>query len=143
MTAITTTHHPQHRQLLRFCIVGTIAFFVDACIVQSLVTWREWNPYLARVISYLAAATTAWWLNRRFTFGAGDAPIHREWIKYLVVNVAGGLVNYATYAALVMSYDFARVQPWIGVAAGSISGLLVNFILNRRLVFHRHANSSE
>jgi putative flippase GtrA len=129
---------PIHSQLFfRFCVVGAIAFVVDAGAVQALVGWRDWDPFLARVVSYLAAATTAWWLNRRFTFGAGDAPIHREWASYLVVNTAGGLVNYATYAVLVLAVDTVRLVPALGVAAGSVAGLAVNFALNRWLVFRR------
>lgn len=136
MTAIAAPR-PIHRQLLRFCVVGAIAFAVDAGAVQVLVGWRGWDPFLARVVSYLAAATTAWWLNRRYTFGAGGAPVHREWAAYLVVNTAGGAVNYAVYAALVLAFDAVRAVPALGVAAGSVAGLVVNFALNRWLVFRR------
>ena len=47
----------------------------------------------------------------------------------------GGVVNYATYAIAVATWDFARAHPVIGVAAGSVAGLAVNFHLSRRLVF--------
>ena len=128
---------PVHDQLLRFCVVGAIAFCIDAGIVQALVGGAGWNPYLARLVSYLVAATAAWWLNRRYTFGAGGAPLHREWAMYLVLNIGGGLVNYATYAALVLASDTVRLQPWLGVAAGSVAGLFVNFAANKWVVFRR------
>lgn len=113
---------------------------VDAGVVQALVVGAGWDPYLSRVISYLMAATTAWILNRRFTFGGSSDPIHREYAKYLVLNTAGGLVNYATYAAMVLSFDLVRAMPWIGVAFGSVAGLVVNFGLNRWIVFRRKAD---
>ena len=57
-----------------------LGFVVDAGIVQFLV--REWqvNPYEARLVSFLCAATTTWVFNRKITFsgraataaGAGD-----------------------------------------------------------------------
>lgn len=128
---------PIHSQLVRFCVVGAVAFVVDAGIVQALAVGADWNPYLARVLSYFAAATTAWALNRRYTFGAGSDPIHREYAKYLLLNTGGGLVNYATYAAMVLAFDLVRAMPWIGVAFGSVAGLVVNFALNRWLVFRR------
>lgn len=124
-------------QLLRFTAVGAAAFLVDAGVVEALTKLAAWNLYGARVVSYLAAATFAWWLNRRFTFGASDDPMHREWAKYLAANVAGGLVNYATYALLVFVSDGVRAWPWIGVAAGSAAGLLVNFAANKWYVFKR------
>lgn len=129
-----------HSQLFRFCVAGAIAFVVDAGVVQALVVGAEWNPYLARVVSYLMAATTAWVLNRRFTFGGSSAPIHHEYAKYLLLNTAGGLVNYATYAAMVLAFDLVRAMPWIGVAFGSVAGLVVNFGLNRWIVFRRKAD---
>jgi len=128
---------PIHSQLFRFCVVGAIAFVVDAGVVQALVAGAGWDPLLARVVSYLLAATTAWVLNRRFTFGAGSAPVHHEYAKYLLLNTAGGAVNYATYAAMVLSFDLVRTMPWIGVAFGSVAGLVVNFGLNRWIVFRR------
>lgn len=141
MTAISyqrpTPPSALHSQLFRFCVAGAIAFVVDAGVVQALVVGAGWDPYLSRVISYLMAATTAWVLNRRFTFGAGSDPIHREYAKYLLLNTAGGLVNYATYAAMVLAFDLVRAMPWIGVAFGSVAGLVVNFGLNRWIVFRR------
>lgn len=129
---------PIGNQLVRFCAVGAVAFVVDAGVVEALIKLASWNPYLARVVSYLCAASFAWWLNRRYTFGAGQGPVHREWAKYLAVNISGGLVNYAVYAALVASSDGVRAWPWIGVAAGSAAGLLVNFAANKWYVFSKH-----
>ncbi len=128
---------PIGNQLVRFCAVGVAAFVVDAGVVEALIKLATWNPYLARVVSYLCAASFAWWLNRRYTFGAGQDPMHREWAKYLAVNISGGLVNYAAYAALVASSAGVRAWPWIGVAAGSVAGLLVNFAANKWYVFRR------
>ena len=129
--------HPIGNQLVRFCAVGAAAFVVDAGVVEALIKLASWNPYLARVVSYLCAASFAWWLNRRYTFGAGQGPVHREWAKYLAVNISGGLVNYVAYALLVAASDFVHAWPWIGVAAGSVAGLLVNFAANKWYVFKR------
>ena len=128
---------PIGSQLLRFCIAGAAAFVVDAGIAQALVSLAGWNAYAASGLSYLAAATAAWWLNRRFTFGASPAPAHREWATYLVVNASGGAVNVVVRYALIGAFDAVRAWPWIGVAAGSVAGLLVNFAANKWYVFRR------
>jgi putative flippase GtrA len=47
----------------------------------------------------------------------------------------GGLVNYTTYAILVTWVSAASAHPVLGVAAGSIAGLAVNFALSQRVVF--------
>ncbi|HXH03892.1 MAG TPA: GtrA family protein, partial [Candidatus Competibacteraceae bacterium] len=83
-----------------------------------------------------AAATGTWILNRRYTFRAGRTrPLHREWLQYLSLMVVGGVVNYATYAACLMNSALVRQFPVIGVAVGSVAGLLVNFLTSKYLVF--------
>jgi putative flippase GtrA len=117
----------------RFCLVGTLGFVIDAGVLQALVSGAAMDPYLARVPSFLAAATATWWLNRRFTFGVGRAATRREWASYVALMVLGAAVNYGTYAVLIGSWDVARAHLWMAVAAGSVAGLGVNFATSRRL----------
>ena len=55
--------------------------------------------------------------------------------RFLAANAVGGLVNYTTYAVLVTIYASVAAQPVIGVAAGSVAGLVVNFTASRYVVF--------
>ncbi len=52
-----------------------------------------------------------------------------------MANLTGGLVNYLTYAWLVSQFPVVRENPVLGVAAGAIAGLSVNFTLSKMLVF--------
>lgn len=123
-------------QFLRFCVVGTVGFVVDAGSLQGLVTLGGLNPYLGRVGSYLLAATTTWWLNRRYTFTATvDQRWQRQWGRYLVVNAVGAAVNYGVYALALWSVPLVRDHLYLGVAAGSVAGLAFNFTASRSLVF--------
>lgn len=122
-------------QFLRFALVGAAGFIVDASTLKAAM-YLGAGHYSGRVISYLVAATFTWSLNRRYTFREQqDANLFREWIKFLAANLAGGGINYATYAALVALSPTVEAWPTIGVAAGSIAGLAVNFTLSRLLVF--------
>ena len=119
------------KQLFRFALVGGGAFVVDASIVQLLVIGMGLNPYLARVFSFLAAASLTWALNRRYTFETKAQPSPKEWSLYLGLMIFGGAINYATYALCIAFIDVVATQPWLGVAAGSIAGLGVNFLTSR------------
>ena len=124
------------RQLLAFSVVGTIGFVVDAATLYAAMTVLGAGLYVGRVISYLAAATTTWALNRRYTFhGQRSSAKITEWGRFLAANAVGGLVNYGTYAALVATQPAAAAHPVIGVGAGSLAGLALNFMLSRYLVF--------
>jgi putative flippase GtrA len=124
------------RQFLHFGVVGVIGFVVDAAVLYALLTWSGAGFYLGRLVSYLAAATSTWYLNRRFTF-VDHAPDRAawQWARFVTVNAVGGAVNFGVYSAFVLYWPRAPWSPLAGVAAGSLAGLIVNFTLSRRLVF--------
>ena len=124
------------RQFVSFAFVGVIGFVVDAITLYLAMTFLDAGLYWGRVISYLVAATSTWALNRRYTFSKQrSANLAGEWGRFLAANMLGGLVNYTTYAWLVTSYALASDFPTIGVAAGSLAGLVVNFVSSRSFVF--------
>jgi putative flippase GtrA len=54
---------------------------------------------------------------------------------FLAVNLLGFACNYGTYALLVAGMPFVAANPVLGVAAGSLAGMVGNFVLSRRYVF--------
>ena len=120
-------------RFLKFCIAGTIGFAVDAGLLQLLARGAGVDPYLARVGSFLAAATATWWINRRYTFDASRAPSGSEWTAYVGLMGLGAAVNYGIYAACITWWAMAREHLWLGVAIGSIAGLGINFMTSRSL----------
>jgi putative flippase GtrA len=128
-------------QMLRFGIVGGIGFLVDAGVL-ILMLRAGLGPYGGRVVSFLAAATATFILNRSFTFRReSPSATHPagEWLSYLGLMVIGGLVNYGTYAAAVAFLEPVGRHPVIGVALGSIAGMAINFWTSKTLVFERKA----
>jgi putative flippase GtrA len=131
-------------QFLRFGIVGGVGFVVDAGLLHVLLRLGL-GPYGGRVISFLAAATTTWILNRSFTFRrespSSAPPVHPagEWLAYLGLMVIGGMANYGTYAVAVAWSDPVRRHPELGVALGSLVGMLINFWTAKTMVFERKA----
>jgi hypothetical protein len=78
-------------QFLRFGLVGTAGFMVDAAALTAAMALGL-GPYGGRVVSYLAAATFTWAMNRRFTFA--DADPRRgtaQWGRFVAANGAGGV----------------------------------------------------
>lgn len=128
------------RQFLLFCIAGGIGFVVDAAIVQALVRGLGWNPYASRLMSFVCAMTATWVFNRRYTFAhaAGESLLH-EWLRYGLAMLGGFAVNYGAYALLVWRFALVREWPVIGVAAGSVAGLLVNYASSRFWVFRKNS----
>jgi putative flippase GtrA len=128
-------------RLVRFSCAGIAGFIVDAGVFQALVSFAGLSPYIARIASFLAAATATWWLNRTYTFAsAGRDGAAFQWARFLAANAIGGLVNYAVFAAVLASAPIAAAWPLIAVAAGALAGLVFNFTLSEKLVFRSRSS---
>jgi putative flippase GtrA len=130
------------RQFAWFSLGGLIGFIVDAGIVHLLVNIAGWNPYGARVLSFLAAASVTWLWNRTFTFaGRRHLGAGAEWSRWVGVMTGGALLNYGTYALLVALVPLVHRWPVLGVAAGSVAAASVNFFGARAVVFAKPENA--
>ena len=124
------------RAFLLFAVVGAVGFVVDVGVLYLVAPWLGW--YAARVISFVAAASATWALNRRFTFAgsASGMSAGREYLSWLATMLGGACVNYAVYVLTL----YGMSGPWapaLGVALGSCAGLVVNFMMARYVVFAR------
>ncbi len=129
-------------RFIRFSGVGTVGFIVDSSVLYFVVYIVGLNLFAGRIISYLFAATTTWFLNRHFTFtDSRNSPRTRQWFKFILVNTFGGVINYAVYAGAIIISDTVSHHPVIGVALGSVAGLIVNYTASRLLVFPANTNS--
>ena len=128
------------RQLLRFGAAGIAGLLVDLAVLFVLAPMLGW--YAGRVLSFLAAASATWWLNRRFTFAASTenagrtpaASVRHEYGRYIVSMLGGALVNYTVYV-LALQFVPAPWAPALGVALGSLAGMSLNFVAARYFVF--------
>ena len=126
------------RQFIRFGLVGIAGFLVDVGVLYLVLALFDAGPYFSRVLSYLVAASSTWYLNRRLTFADRRSDvIGPEWLKFVLLNGFGGGLNYLTYAACLHYVGTSGLAPALGVALGSLAGLCLNFILSRQLVFRR------
>jgi len=124
------------RQFLRFALIGGAGFCVDTGVLY-LLHEAGLSLYIARLFSFMAAASFTWLGNRHYTFNSGREgrrSISAEWLHYVLAMGAGGLCNYAVFATLIALYSGFRQHPWMAVAAGTAVGMSLNFVLARRVL---------
>ncbi|MDT8409676.1 MAG: GtrA family protein [Wenzhouxiangellaceae bacterium] len=137
--------HSSRATFFRFaCVGGTIAL-IDAGLLYLLKDLPGFNVYIARVVSYTAAMSTGYVLNRYFTFHHLDSRhvMWNELLRFLSVHSVGGLINFGVFTLVVIAAehlelsDFqAAVVPLLGVWIGGLVGMAFNFALARRIVFN-------
>lgn len=125
-------------RIIKFGFIGVIGFCVDSGVLLFGTKILNLDPYSARIISYLAAATTTWLGNRLLTFAdRPKTPLAKQWLLFLSLNAVGFAVNYTTYAVLVASFAYIYANPTWAVAAGSLAGMVLNYVASTRVIFPR------
>lgn len=140
-------HWRELRQFLKFALVGVIGFGVDASVLYLGIAVGL-GLSLGRVVSYVAAVTATWALNRAFTFKTrSQRGLLAEWAHFSVSQLGGAAANLGVYFLLIHSSAVVAAHPVLGVAAGSLSGLTINYVVARVFVFgrgirYKHRNES-
>jgi dolichol-phosphate mannosyltransferase len=137
-----TYRYPFLLQLIQFLLVGGLGVVVDVAVYSALQAAFGINHLIARTVSFVAAASHNWFLNRHYTFLYGRfRPPVQQWFTYLCVMLVGLLVNVGTYAALTMpSAPFAH-RRYAALLTGIALGTACNFITARSYVFQKPPSS--
>nr|CEL16233.1 hypothetical protein [Kibdelosporangium sp. MJ126-NF4]CTQ94158.1 hypothetical protein [Kibdelosporangium sp. MJ126-NF4] len=119
-------------QLGRFVLVGGLSAIVDYGVYQGLLALGTW-VHLAKAISFILGTTTAYLLNRRWTFNAsgGAAPV----TKFLVLYTVTFFVNVGVNALMLQvlgEFRWEHTVAWV-IAQGTAT--VINFVMLRTVVF--------
>jgi putative flippase GtrA len=119
-------------QLTRFVLVGGLAALVDYGSYQALLAMGTW-VHLAKAISFILGTTTAYLINRRWTFNSagGTAPAMRFVLLYSVTFFVNTGVN-AFMLYLLADFAGEKTVAWV-IAQGTAT--VINFVMLRLVVF--------
>jgi len=121
--------------IIRFLIVGFLAFLLDASILTVLVKIGV-APGLSRLPSVFAAIVFTWAMNRRFTFATKTAPTWAEFGKYVLAMGLGIAVNFGVYWLVLWLSESARAMPVVAAAIATMTAMTLNFF-SARFLLHR------
>ncbi|HEX7114784.1 MAG TPA: GtrA family protein [Steroidobacter sp.] len=131
------------RQFIRFAGVGALGFAIDAGIFLLLTAaLADWSIQSARATSIVCSITATWALNRRVTFAQRKSRHRaREYLRYLLVQLAGLVVNIGVFASALWIVPALRRIPVLALLAGAAAALGFNFLAARSLAFRKDASS--
>lgn len=119
-------------QLSRFVAVGAFCALVDFGIYHALLGLGT-NVHLAKAISFVCGTTTAYVLNRRFTFGtAGGKARFAGFVALYGTTFALNVGMNALALAVLPAMPLRVTAAWV-IAQGTAT--LVNFVMLRTVVF--------
>lgn len=137
MTQPATERLGLRSQLVRFVIAGVISAIVDFGILWLLMHFGLGHTP-AKALSFVAGTTTAYLINRRWTFGAAGSA--KTFVGVLVLYGSTFVVQVGLFSLLYpwlysrWGYTPAQVVAFV-IAQGVAT--TVNFIVQRTVIF-RH-----
>lgn len=125
------------KKLFLFGVAGVLGFFVDAGVLYLVTPF--FGIYFGRVISFFLAVVITWLFNRNITFKENDVKVGLlvEFLHYLSLMIIGGCINLGVYYFLISSFEWLQNWPVIAVAAGSVMGMMANFISSRYFLYKK------
>lgn len=122
------------RQFAQFALIGAQGFAWDNLVVYSAAPYL--GPYWAAVLSYIFVGVINWALNRLWTYRAqAHAPMKQQLLRFLAANLVGFVLNRGVAFFVLWTVPITHIYLVIPLAAGTVSGMFVNFYLSRRYVF--------
>ncbi len=129
---------PLRGQLVRFVLIGGLAALVDLGVYQLLLLLDTWAP-LAKGVSFLLGTTTAFLLNRRFTF-ASSAGGRGRFLAVVSLYAATFAVNVGVASLVLWLLDAPTVgtPPLPGLVSWFVAqacATTINFLVMRTVIF--------
>ena len=123
----------QGNQLIRFALVGSVGFMIDAG-VMSLLMYSGIHYIFARPLAFAPAVAATWLLNRLWTFSQTDRsrPGRQFWI-YAAIQVFGASVNFLVFIVVMQFMVPTQKNIFFALFAGSSFGLFVNYLCAKML----------
>ncbi|HEY7552468.1 MAG TPA: GtrA family protein [Hyphomicrobiaceae bacterium] len=133
--AVPGGQHPL-RHGLAFLFSGSLAFVVDAGVLQLLIAAFGLHPILARVASLSCAHVAGWLSHRRFTFRLTTPPTFREFLRYAGVQSTVALINYGIYVAVLLARP--QTEPLLALVISSGLAMFLSYFGIRFGAFRQH-----
>lgn len=140
--------HSMVRELMKFGIVGAVAFVVDVGVFNLARVGADMGPLSSKTISVVLATTVAYAGNRYWTFRHRDRPgLRREYVLFFAFNAVGLAIALAClgFSHYVLGFESALADNISANGVGLALGTAFRFWSYRRWVFpqlaeapHRH-----
>ncbi|WP_026453500.1 GtrA family protein [Saccharomonospora iraqiensis] len=121
-------------QVLRFVLIGGFCALVDSGIYWLLLQAGLW-VHLAKALSFIAGTTTAFFLNRRFTFTGAQKGGAGQLGGFVLLYTVTFFVNVGTNALALHLLPDLRWRVALAWVLAQGTATTINFIMLKWVVF--------
>jgi putative flippase GtrA len=125
-------------QLARFVLIGGFCALVDYGVYQGLLSLGLW-VHAAKAISFIAGTTTAFFLNRRFTFAAGNTGGAGQLGGFVLLYTVTFFVNVGANALMLHLLPDSGLRITVAWVIAQGLATAINFVMLRTVVFRERS----
>ena len=119
-------------QLFKFLCVGGTGYALNLAVFALLAVALDVHHIVAATIAFIVAVLNNFWLNRHWTFSAGDGHAGFQAARFFVVSVVAFLFSLAVLELLVSSFGAPKV---LAQAVSLAAATPLNFLGNKMWSF--------
>ncbi len=128
--------YPAVTQLIKFSIIGTLGLFIDLAGVHISYRWLLLPFRISRALGFIAAFTSNFFLNRRFTFNESkNNNMAIQYLLFFLVAISAFSINWFISVYLFEHVPFFNRYYLFAAFLGSVGGLVINFTGSKFIVF--------
>jgi putative flippase GtrA len=121
-------------QLFKFLCVGGTGYALNLLVFSLLAVALDVHHLVAATVAFLVAVTNNFWLNRHWTFAAGDGHAGFQAARFFAVSVLAFLFSLAVLELLVSGFGLPKVAAQ---ALSLAAATPLNFLGNKMWSFGR------
>jgi dolichol-phosphate mannosyltransferase len=119
-------------QLFKFLCVGGTGYAINLAVFTLLAVGLDVHHLMAATIAFIVAVTNNFWLNRHWTFGAGDGHAGFQAARFFTVSVLAFLFSLAVLELLIGALGAPKV---LSQAVSLVAATPLNFLGNKMWSF--------
>jgi dolichol-phosphate mannosyltransferase len=119
-------------QLAKFLAVGGTGYAINLLVFSLLAVGLNVHHLAAATIAFLVAVTNNFWLNRHWTFAAGDGHAGFQAARFFTVSVLAFFFSLAVLELLVSGFGMPKV---LAQAVSLAAATPLNFLGNKMWSF--------
>lgn len=119
-------------KLVKFSVVGGSGLVVDFGLTYLAKEKLRINKYVANAIGFAAAATTNFFLNKRWTFGDASPEVINQYSLFFIIALVGLALNQII---LYILHHYFRTNFYLAKLVATVLVVFWNFTMNYLITF--------
>ena len=132
----------KNNELIKFLVVGVLNTIIGASIMFVAYNFMGLNYWVSTSLNYIVAGTFSFFANKKFTFKS-EGKIFQKIILFIITLIFCYFIAFYLSKKIIFFIDISnkKLKENISMLLGMVIYTVLNFILQKKIVFRRGGNN--